>query len=129
MSITLDPKSDTPEVLARYAKTFGADLAPWHFLTGPPAQVEAVIAAWGMWAKIGPGGVLDHPSRIFLVDPHGRQREIYNLEFLEPDSVLQDVRAIAPGKLKKLSLAASEHFCLLPTAYCLLPTLLINKTA
>jgi len=94
VSITLDPKRDTPEVLTRYAKNFGADLAAWHFLTGPPAQVEAVIAAWDMWARIGPGGVLDHPSRIFLVDPHGRQREIYNLEFLDPDSVLQDVRLL-----------------------------------
>ena len=38
-----------------------------------------------MWAKIGPTGVLDHPSRIFLLDPQGHQREIYNLEFLKAD--------------------------------------------
>ena len=34
VSITLDPKRDTPEVLSRYAQLFGADSARWHFLTG-----------------------------------------------------------------------------------------------
>jgi protein SCO1/2 len=94
VSITLDPRRDAPEVLSRYAQLFGADLVRWHFLTGSTSQVESVIAAWGMWAKVGPTGVLDHPSRIFLLDPRGRQREIYNLEFLMADSVLQDVRGL-----------------------------------
>jgi protein SCO1 len=94
VSITLDPKRDTPEALKRYARLFGADLSAWHFLTGPPAQVEPVIAAWGMWAKSDPTGAIDHPSRIFLLDRQGRQREIYNLEFLKPEIVLQDVRGL-----------------------------------
>ena len=47
-----------------------------------------------MWARIGPTGTLDHPSRIFLVDPGGRQREIYNLQFLDPDQVVADVRDV-----------------------------------
>jgi protein SCO1 len=94
VSITLDPVRDSPAVLADYARLNGADLAAWHFLTGPPAQVAEVIAAWGMWAKVGPSGVLDHPSRIFLIDPNGRQREIYNLQFLTPQAVLKDVRTV-----------------------------------
>jgi len=94
VSISLDPTRDTPEVLAGYARAYDAAPAAWRFLTGPPDRVARVIAAWGMWARVGPAGVLDHPSRIFLVDPRGRQREIYNLEFLRPDSVLQDVRTV-----------------------------------
>ncbi len=94
VSISLDPARDTPEVLRRYAKIYGTDPAAWHFLTGPPDRVSRVIASWGMWARVGPSGVLDHPSRIFLIDPRGRQREIYNLEFLTPEGVLQDVRTV-----------------------------------
>jgi protein SCO1/2 len=94
VSITLDPKRDTPEALGCYARLFGADPAAWHFLTGSSQQVEAVIARWGMWVKNTSEGVLDHPSRIFLVDPTGREREIYNLEFLKADSVLEDVRSL-----------------------------------
>ena len=96
VSITLDPARDTPEALAAYARNFGADPAAWHFLTGPPDRVADVIAAWGMWARVNAKGVLDHPSRIFLVDPRGRQREIYNLDFLTPASLLQDIRAVLP---------------------------------
>ena len=43
-------------------------------------------------------GVLDHPSRVFLIDPRGRQREIYNLEFLKPESVVEDVRELLGEK-------------------------------
>jgi protein SCO1/2 len=96
VSITLDPTRDTPEVLKRYAELFGAEPAGWRFLTGPPHKVEAVIAAWGMWAKPGVTGIIDHPSRIFLLDTLGREREIYNLEFLKSEIVLQDVRGLLP---------------------------------
>jgi len=92
VSITLDPKRDTPDVLSRYARLFGTDPAAWHFLTGEPAQVGPVIKAWGMWVKSDPTGALDHPSRIFLLDREGHEREIYNLEFLKAESVLEDVR-------------------------------------
>jgi protein SCO1 len=98
VSITLDPKRDTPRVLRDYAALFGADPAAWHFLTGSPAKVNGVIAAWDMWAKIDATGVLDHPSRIFLVDSRGRQREIYNLEFLSAETVLADVRGLIDEK-------------------------------
>src|SRR5262249_46346664 len=101
VSITLDPKRDTPEVLNQYARLFGADLASWHFLTGPQAEVDSVITAWGMWVRTGPSGALDHPSRIFLLDPRGHQREIYNLEFLKPDAVLQDVRGLLAGEARR----------------------------
>jgi protein SCO1 len=94
VSITLDPRRDTPEVLRQYARLFRSGDPHWHFLTGPPETVQSVIGAWGMWVKAGPTGALDHPSRIFLLDPRGRQREIYNLEFLTPQAVLQDVRSL-----------------------------------
>ena len=85
---------DRPEVLAGYARVFDADTAAWHFLTGPPDTVARVIAAWGMWVKPGPAGTLDHPSRIFLLDPRGHQREIYSLEFLRPAVVVRDVETL-----------------------------------
>ena len=92
VSITLDPTRDTAEVLRDYAKASGTDLPAWHFLTGTPAVVNKVITDWDMWVKSDAKGVLDHPSRIFLIDGHGREREIYNLEFLTPETVLEDVR-------------------------------------
>jgi protein SCO1/2 len=94
VSISLDPERDTPEVLKRYAEIYDADTAAWHFLTGPSERVNKVIASWDMWAKRNSEGVLDHPSRIFLLDPHGRRREIYSLEHLNPQTVLDDVKDV-----------------------------------
>jgi protein SCO1/2 len=92
VSITLDPEHDTAGVLENYARLWGASMPAWHFLTGSVADVSKVITAWDMWVKSDEKGVLDHSSRIFLIDARGRQREIYNLEFLKPETVLEDVR-------------------------------------
>jgi protein SCO1/2 len=95
VSITLDPANDTPETLARYAQAFGCDPKAWHFLTGEPERVERAWKSWDMWARRDPvTGALDHPSRVFLLDPRGHRREIYNLQFLTPEAVLEDVRGL-----------------------------------
>ena len=91
VSITLDPVRDTPEVLSGYMRLYDVDARNWSFLTGPPDQVARTIAAWGMWARPAANGQLDHPSRIFLVDGRGPIREIYNLSFLKPAWVVDDV--------------------------------------
>jgi protein SCO1/2 len=91
LSITLDPVRDTPEVLRNYMRLYDADSATWNFLTGPPAEVAKVVAAWGMWARPAANGQLDHPSRIFLVDRQGQIREIYNLSFLKAAWVAEDI--------------------------------------
>jgi protein SCO1 len=99
--LTLDPERDTPEVLRRYAEIYDTDPTDWHFLAESPEQIKEVLAAWDMWAHRNDQGVLDHPSRIFLLDPRGHQREISNLEFLSPETVLADVRSLLaerPGR-------------------------------
>jgi protein SCO1/2 len=94
LSITLDPARDTPRVLRDYMQLYDVDKASWSFLTGPREKVAKTIAAWGMWVKPAANGQLDHPSRIFLVDPTGRVREIYNLSFLKPAWVVEDVQLL-----------------------------------
>src|SRR3954463_15144191 len=94
VSVTLDPARDKPGVLADSARTYEADPATWHFLTGPPDAVARAIADWDMWVKTGPNGALDPPSRIFLLDPRGHQREIYNLEFFRPADVVRDIASV-----------------------------------
>jgi protein SCO1/2 len=94
LSITLDPARDTPQVLRNYMQLYDVDPASWSFLTGPRKTVAKTIAAWGMWVRPAANGQLDHPSRIFLVDPKGRIREIYNLSFLKPAWVVEDVQLL-----------------------------------
>jgi protein SCO1/2 len=98
VSITLDPKRDTPAALRRYRKLYDVESDHWSFLTGKPETVDKVIRAWGMWARPAANGQLDHPSRIYLVDGKGRVREIYSLEFFKPASVIEDVRLLLKEK-------------------------------
>ncbi|HEY8425777.1 MAG TPA: SCO family protein [Limnochordales bacterium] len=76
--VSVDPERDTPERLARYLEPAGPDVIG---LTGTPAQVEQVVAAWGVTAEKVPvsGGVpgaytVAHTASVLLVDRSGRIR-------------------------------------------------------
>jgi protein SCO1/2 len=94
LSITLDPKRDKPAVLRDYMRLYDVDSKHWTFLTGTSKQIDKVLSDWGMWARPGNGGQLDHPSRVFLLDTRGRVREIYNLDFFKPAWVHEDVQLL-----------------------------------
>jgi protein SCO1/2 len=72
VSISLDPEYDTPERLRDYARARGADLSRWSFLTGPPAEVEAVLAGYGIGKTRVAEGDVEHYVATFLIDPEGQ---------------------------------------------------------
>jgi protein SCO1/2 len=94
LSVSLDPARDTPAKLRDYRRLYEIDGKAWAFLTGPAKDVERTLADWGMWAKPTANGQLDHPSRVYLVDPQGRIREIYNLDFLRIPWVIEDLQLV-----------------------------------
>lgn len=98
ISITLDPERDTPARLREYMHLYDISAPNWCFLTGTKETVNKTLAAWGMWAKPGANGQLDHPSRVFLIDPQGRVREIYNLDFLRTPWAVEDARLVLGEK-------------------------------
>ena len=49
LSITVDPLSDGPAQLKRFAQRQGADHPGWRFLTGPAGDVERVMRRLGLW--------------------------------------------------------------------------------
>jgi protein SCO1/2 len=98
ISITLDPERDTLARLRAYMELYEINAPNWCFLTGSPEAVRKTLAAWGMWARPAANGQLDHPSRVFLVDPHGRVREIYNLDFMRTPWAVDDARLVLGEK-------------------------------
>src|SRR5262249_51196740 len=98
VSISLDPERDTPSALRNYMRLYDINGSDWAFLTGSPGEVRPVLTSWGMWAKPAANGQLDHPSRVFLVDPRGRVREIYNLDFFRQPWVMEDIRTLIEEK-------------------------------
>ena len=83
VSITVDPKRDTPAALSRYAERFGADSARWLFLTGGGKAIYR-LAEEGFHlpatevAPPQPGGASHlHSPRFALVDRNGEIRGYY----------------------------------------------------
>jgi len=72
VSISLDPARDTPEALRAYATARGADLARWSFLTGEPGVVSDVLERYGVGAKPGKNGEVDHLVITYVIDAEGR---------------------------------------------------------
>jgi protein SCO1/2 len=78
ISFTVDPVRDTPEVLKRYAESFGADESRWSFLTGSTQAMQEVAA--GMKIAAVPATEnepITHGTKFLLVDQDGGVRGIY----------------------------------------------------
>lgn len=71
LSVTIDPKRDTPEVLRDYAKRYDANLAGWKFLTGSTGEIITTTAAFGADYKAGAEGIIDHRLLTCLIDRNG----------------------------------------------------------
>jgi protein SCO1/2 len=67
--ITVDPKRDTPEVMARYAAAISPRLLA---LTGSAAAIDAAERAYHIKAVPAADGALDHSAVIYLMGPDGR---------------------------------------------------------
>ncbi|MDG2183883.1 MAG: SCO family protein [Mariniblastus sp.] len=71
LTLTVDPKNDTPEVLNKYADGFGAKPDRWAFLTGQNYQLVEI----GENMFNVPVNPETHTDNILLVDKWGRYRD------------------------------------------------------
>lgn len=95
VAITVDPETDTPEVLKGYAQAIGADPAGWSFLTGTPAEVQRVVRDFGAFSRRGSAGGVDHLYITSLVDRRGAMRVQYLGHRFDPEAMLRDLRSLA----------------------------------
>ncbi len=68
VTITLDPGYDTPFVMSRYARAWGALAPHWRMASGKPAAVETVIAALGVQRAADDV----HSTFVYCLDARGR---------------------------------------------------------
>jgi protein SCO1/2 len=81
VSFSVDPKRDTPPVLAEYARRYGARPGRWFFLTGLEEEIRRV-AQQGFRLSVAEGGSPEEPIvhsiRFVLVDRDGAIRGYYD---------------------------------------------------
>ena len=73
LTVTFDPKYDTPDVLNNFAERYGANVPGWHFLSGSPEAIAAVCASFGIeyWPD---QGLITHTLQTAVIDREGRLR-------------------------------------------------------
>ena len=75
VSVSVDPETDTPEVLARYGAKFGANPERWHFLTGTPEAIQELAVKGFMIGAVDDPVI--HSTKFCLVDQKGQIRGYY----------------------------------------------------
>jgi len=83
VTFTVDPKRDTPEVLAKYADFYEADPDQWFFLTGDRDELYELINRSFLMPVMEdenpqPGFEIIHTTNLCLVDATGRVVGKYN---------------------------------------------------
>ena len=101
VSVTVDPRRDTPSVLAEYASRYHADADAWRFLSGEPDSIYEVL--WGFKlntvevARAFEGAdVVPHASRFVVVDPSGQVRGQPMGDQTPIDDIVRMVERVAP---------------------------------
>jgi cytochrome oxidase Cu insertion factor (SCO1/SenC/PrrC family) len=79
VSISVDPKQDTPAVLKQYAKKFAADESRWLFLTGDEQAIYTTARGLLLPADPAKGDEpIIHSTKFVLVDATGKIRKYYS---------------------------------------------------
>ena len=100
VTITVDPKRDTPDVLRRYADLYRADPEQWLFLTGDQREIYELIGnsfklpvQEEKGPDVQPGFEILHSVSLMLVNAQGVVIGKYNAQM--PDEVSKLSRAVA----------------------------------
>lgn len=96
VSFTVDPETDSPEVLKEYAEEYGADLTNWTFLTGYDFETIKEFSIKNfkniVEAPLEGDDQVTHGTHFFLVNPEGEIIKNYSgLESDGMDKIVEDL--------------------------------------
>jgi protein SCO1/2 len=94
VSITLDPEHDTPAVLRAWAGARHLETRGWSFVTGPTADVDAVVRAYGVGSVRQPNGDIVHTVATFLISRDGMIARRYLGVTHESAEIRADIAAL-----------------------------------
>ena len=72
----------------------GIDSKGWLFLTGSPANIERVLAAFQLRRKRDADGSVEHITGVFILDPNGHELHEYDGEIVKPAPVISDLQQV-----------------------------------
>jgi protein SCO1/2 len=109
IEITLDPRYDSPAVLAAYGRDLGADPTRWTLATSEPSIVNDLISAFGLSSLADRPGNLLHDDRLIVADGDGVIRQLLITPGWDPNdliSLADQVAGLTSNPLRRLELSA-----------------------
>jgi protein SCO1 len=93
LSVTLDPKFDTPEILRNYAEHQKADSQIWTFATGEPAQIDNLTQSFAVYVQ-PEAGTISHGLATALIGSDGSVIKIWRGNSWQPAEVIAELRKL-----------------------------------
>lgn len=105
LTLSFNPTHDTPEMMRHYGEGFKTGEFDWQFLTtrdeaalqpildGYQQNVQKIYDDKGQFT-----GTFSHLLRVYLIDKDKNIRNIYSVDFLHADTVINDVKTLIVGK-------------------------------
>jgi protein SCO1/2 len=96
VTVSFDPATDTPAVLAKHAKSLDADLSRWTFLTGDRDEVDQFASRFGVSVarSLTDQRDITHNLRTAIIDADGKLVKAYTGNDWSPEQVLADLRKL-----------------------------------
>jgi cytochrome oxidase Cu insertion factor (SCO1/SenC/PrrC family) len=101
VSLSFDPRRDTPAAMRHYAADVPDNGVEWAFLTTElPRTLVPLLDGFGQDVRVEldahgrPAGPLAHVLKVFLIDTRGIVREIYTTSYLYPEVILNDIKTL-----------------------------------
>lgn len=112
LTLSFDPEHDTPEVMRRYAgsgKTTPVSQLWYRLTTASPDAIRPLLDGYGQYiapVRDGAGrstGTYTHLLKVFLIDRQRQVRNIYSVDFLHPQVLINDIETVlmAPGQAQR----------------------------
>ncbi|WP_316368455.1 cytochrome c peroxidase [Candidatus Thiodiazotropha sp. CDECU1] len=103
ISLSFDPEVDTPAVMNLYSNNFryAGSAGEWQFITtASHQQLQPILQSYNqvIQREVDSSGKASvgysHVLRVFLIDPEKRIRNIYSVDFLHHDLIINDVKTL-----------------------------------
>lgn len=94
LSISFDPKFDSPKVLQEYGASYKADFITWDFATADEATTMKLADGLGLSLADDEGGLIAHNLRTVLLDKEGQIVKVINGNEWTPEELVKEIRQI-----------------------------------
>ena len=92
--VSADPASDSPARVRRFLDE-AALSGRAQYLSGTPAMLRRVWAAYGVKPASAGSRVFDEYASVLLIDPSGSERVVFESEQLTPESLSHDIQLLS----------------------------------